>query len=257
MKSYVFFILLILCSISCDAAESEFTKALKTSGRNIVVKLPEYPPESLTKGIVGRVLFDFRLDEKGFPKEISIVESEPAGVFDTAVLKALRSWQYLPNMDQPCNVESSRFRQQIWFEIQGGEPRISMSKVLDLPAIQPISQINPDDGRNKTAVATVKDDDRLVILDNSGFRIKEGTLVRPEYPLAARKQGIQGVVVGYFHIFPDGSVVDVSIPYSVPPGVFDSAVKSAMMKYQLEQFSGKPPGRAMKVCISFTFALSD
>ncbi len=257
MRSCVFVILLTCMSVFCRAEETASSPAQKPSGRNISVTLPEYPSDALAKGIFGRVLFEFGLNEKGLPKNIAIVESVPVGVFDDNVLRAVTSWQYLPNMDDACGFDKDRFRQQLWFEIQNGEPRITMSKVLDLSRIQPFGRLDPENIENRAVIATEKDDDRFILLDNSGLRIKERTLKTPAYPREAERKGVQGLVIVHFHVLPDGSVSDISIAYSAPDGVFDEAVKTTAMKYKFERLSGQPPGRKITLCMPFSFRLSE
>jgi protein TonB len=60
--------------------------------------------------------------------------------------------------------------------------------------------------------------------------------VSPEMPAKALAMGIQGRVVARAKI-QSGKVISVEILKSTPPGVFDAAVKSAMMRYQCENNS--------------------
>jgi protein TonB len=60
--------------------------------------------------------------------------------------------------------------------------------------------------------------------------------VSPEMPAKALTMGIQGRVVARAKI-QSGKVISVEILKSTPPGVFDAAVKSAMMRYQCENNS--------------------
>jgi periplasmic protein TonB len=60
--------------------------------------------------------------------------------------------------------------------------------------------------------------------------------VSPEMPAKALAMGIQGRVTARATI-QSGKVISVEILKSTPPGVFDAAVKSAMMRYQCENNS--------------------
>ncbi|MDB5776538.1 MAG: tonB [Herbaspirillum sp.] len=60
--------------------------------------------------------------------------------------------------------------------------------------------------------------------------------VAPEMPAKALAMGIAGRVVARAKI-QSGKVISVDILKSEPPGVFDAAVKSAMMRYQCENNS--------------------
>lgn len=252
---------LLLFSISCTclavhAEDTEFEKALKSGLRNIAVTMPDYPVEALKNKIVGKVLFEFGLDEKGAPKNLEIVSSEPPGIFDESVKKALTSWRYLPNMKAPCNVAVSRAQQQIWLEIQEGEPRISMSKVLNLPDIKEVLDPNSNDRDAAQLVPGNVDDNRTVLMKNSGLRYKNKDDVEIRYPPEALRKGFQdGFVVTVFSAKPDGTIDDVSIIYSVPPGVFDKEILQAQKEYVVETHSGKPPGRKVNVCQQYQFNL--
>ena len=46
----------------------------------------------------GRVVTSFVVTGRGRLRDIEIVESEPAGLFDDAVLQSLRRWKYKPTI---------------------------------------------------------------------------------------------------------------------------------------------------------------
>ena len=60
--------------------------------------------------------------------------------------------------------------------------------------------------------------------------------ISPEMPAKALAMGIQGRVTARATI-QSGKVINVEIIKSNPPGVFDAAVKTAMMRYQCENNS--------------------
>ena len=56
---------------------------------------PEYPREARRKNIdSGRVIARLNIDEKGNVTDVKIVESNPARVFDRAVIDALLQWKF-------------------------------------------------------------------------------------------------------------------------------------------------------------------
>lgn len=57
---------------------------------------PEYPIAAAQRGIGGRVMFEFDVDEQGRPINIQIVESSPRGVFDHAARRAIEQFRYEP-----------------------------------------------------------------------------------------------------------------------------------------------------------------
>jgi len=67
---------------------------------------PYYPVEARQSGTEGRVLIRVLIDEDGRVEEAEVVESQPAGVFDAAALKAIRGWRFSPaqRLGQPVAV---------------------------------------------------------------------------------------------------------------------------------------------------------
>lgn len=60
----------------------------------------------------------------------------------------------------------------------------------------------------------------------------------PRYPRQARRRHQQGAVKLRFAVDPDGSVADIEVVWSRPPGVFDRAARQALSRWRFE------PGRA-------------
>jgi TonB family protein len=59
---------------------------------------PTYPRKALEEGLSGSVTVDFIIDAKGEPTELRIADAQPSGVFDQAVLDAVKHWRYEPFM---------------------------------------------------------------------------------------------------------------------------------------------------------------
>lgn len=55
---------------------------------------PEYPAQAETQGIEGHVTIEFDVTAEGSVENLSVVESQPAGLFDDAALDAVRRWRY-------------------------------------------------------------------------------------------------------------------------------------------------------------------
>lgn len=64
----------------------------------------------------------------------------------------------------------------------------------------------------------------------------------PEYPMSARRSGIEGYVLLRFIVTQQGTVADPEIISSEPPGVFDRAAMRSVLrwKYQPQLANGKP-----------------
>lgn len=76
---------------------------------------PEYPPKAKQRGISGWVELEFTIGPAGTVKDLKILRSHPRGVFDRAVLRAVRRWRYNPKIvdgkpvSRPGNLVRLRF----------------------------------------------------------------------------------------------------------------------------------------------------
>ena len=57
---------------------------------------PRYPYRAKRMGMEGEVKIRFLVDKEGNVSDVTILSSEPPGVFDEAVLNAVSSWKYAP-----------------------------------------------------------------------------------------------------------------------------------------------------------------
>lgn len=76
--------------------------------------------------------------------------------------------------------------------------------------------------------------------------------VEPDYPRHAKRDGIEGHVIAHLTIEPDGHVSKVVIVKADPEGVFDKAVKAALLEWRF------PPGEVQYVAEApLTFKLTE
>lgn len=73
---------------------------------------PAYPQSAEEQGLEGHVVVNFTVTETGSVEDISIVESEPAGVFDEQALVSARRLRFEPRLvaDSPVRVEGVSYR---------------------------------------------------------------------------------------------------------------------------------------------------
>jgi len=78
--------------------------------------------------------------------------------------------------------------------------------------------------------------------------------VPPQYPLEARKEGVQGYVTLEFTIRADGSVTDIEVVGSNPKGVFEQAAKRALSRWKFEpkEEGGRKVSRRARQTLRFT-----
>jgi bla regulator protein BlaR1 len=58
------------------------------------IRHPIYPQMAMMSGIEGQVVVEFGLADNGGLKDLQVVQSEPAGTFDQAAIRAMRGWKY-------------------------------------------------------------------------------------------------------------------------------------------------------------------
>jgi TonB family protein len=74
----------------------------------------------------------------------------------------------------------------------------------------------------------------------------------PEYPLQARLAGIQGSVQVIVRVDADGHPRELSIVKATPQGVFEGAVRRALMRWRYRVADGA--AHAMRLELNFTLA---
>lgn len=78
---------------------------------------PLYPPEARSRRIEGRVLVEFTVTERGEVEDPVIVEANPPGVFDQAVLQSVRKWRFKPK-EKDGKPVAVRARQPLEFKLR-------------------------------------------------------------------------------------------------------------------------------------------
>lgn len=109
--------------LSLDLAPPVITTAINARNDGIgsdsealpIVKIaPEYPRRAALRGIEGFVDLMFDISTAGYPINIRILQSQPAGVFDKAASRALARWKYRPKQVDGITViqrdQSTRIR---------------------------------------------------------------------------------------------------------------------------------------------------
>jgi protein TonB len=91
-----------LKSGSGESVGSSIEQAQNQNRKASVVGQPnmEYPSHAKSKGIKGFVVVQAEIDVTGEILKLSILKSEPAGVFDQDVLKNVKAWKFQPEMIQ-------------------------------------------------------------------------------------------------------------------------------------------------------------
>lgn len=70
---------------------------------------PTYPEKAKRNGIEGFVILSFDISELGRPMNVTVVKSNPRGVFEKQARRALRKWKYDPKMvDEKAVIQTNQ-----------------------------------------------------------------------------------------------------------------------------------------------------
>ena len=76
---------------------------------------PTYPSRALAKGIEGYVDVRFEVTAMGSTQQVTVLRSEPAGVFDRSAVRAVKRWKYLPDEER---AQAETLQERIRFLIE-------------------------------------------------------------------------------------------------------------------------------------------
>jgi len=93
------------------------TSGILTDVKPTVRTSPQYPPRALRSGIEGKVTVEFTIAKDGSVKNPEIVSADPENIFNDAVLRAIRRWEFNPQKVDGQVVER-RARQVVRFKLQ-------------------------------------------------------------------------------------------------------------------------------------------
>ena len=78
---------------------------------------PEYPRRAIRLGVEGSVRLEFDVDTDGSVLDPYVVESNPAGVFDRAAIKAVRKFLYQPPTYNGTSVKVNNVQIDLTFKL--------------------------------------------------------------------------------------------------------------------------------------------
>lgn len=94
-----------------EAVAAGSTPATPVTANAGALTPPGYPPEALAKHLTGKVVLQLRVGADGNVKDVKVVSSKPAGVFDQATMQAASKWQFNPGKDSRGN------RVEAWVQV--------------------------------------------------------------------------------------------------------------------------------------------
>jgi TonB family protein len=78
---------------------------LGASLKAVKTEPPEYPQSALEHRVTGSVLLSYTVDAKGSTRDVQVLQSTPAGVFDHSAMTAVKRWKYAPVIVNGAPVE--------------------------------------------------------------------------------------------------------------------------------------------------------
>lgn len=205
------------------------------------VSAPQYPKELLAKGITGHVDIEVTIDELGKVKKIGAVTSKPQNAaFEESARESVRYWTFYAKISPECVPEVATGNVRVWFEIRDGKEAISVSSTPGTMG----SVVSP--GKSKWRPL-----------------LNQATVARAvQYPPRARKEGEQGSVFSVIHVDAEtGRPFEIKFSHAISSrgwvrSAFELAVRDALKMARFEP-SPEEKGLAFRVCMPFTFKLSD
>lgn len=94
-------------------SEDSVDEAPKPSQRSAM----EYPKKARKSGISGYVLMNLLVDKDGNVERVTVLESEPAGVFDEVAMSGVKEWKFKPAQYKGTAVKVWA-KQKIRFDLQ-------------------------------------------------------------------------------------------------------------------------------------------
>ena len=177
---------------------------------------PVYPEEARKAGVEGVVILQARTDVEGKVKDVMVLRSVP--VLDKAAIEAVRTWVY-----EPMTID--------------GQPKEAVFTTTVRFTLSDKKPAGPEGEPAKTGEVLVP---KLI------------KRVDPVYPDAARKAGIEGIVLLEATTDEQGNVAKVRVLKSVPE--LDQAAIDALKQWKYEPMivEGKAKGVVFTVTIKLT-----
>ncbi|MEO8103404.1 MAG: TonB family protein [Betaproteobacteria bacterium] len=211
-------------------------------------KKPVYPGEARTQNLSGKVTIEFEVDPYGRIFSLKIVRSEPAGVFDEAVLDSLKYWSVIPYRASACRRNFPRSRVSIEFKNDNGDLSVTASRPI--PVERPAGIPTPPPIARSFSLSKVPDS----VATRQAIDLRWKKTEQPKYPAFTPWQiPVNGDVVAELLVNADGKVANIDIVFSSPYPQFGNAVRDAAMDFEMETTAGEKPGVDRIVCVPFSF----
>lgn len=189
--------------------------------RIVAVVAPEYPKAALQANETATLEVAGRVNADGSLETPSLRISGGSEPFAKAVRDVASYWVLQPPIDPvSCESRPGEIRMRVWFELAGGQPKVSVSPASDPAAPTTASAFGDVTRRAGKA---------------------------PFYPKAAQQKGLEGEMFAVAKVDRGGTVWNVHLRPGMNTALFGPPVRSALMKWQFD-VAGYPEGKA-HVCV--------
>ena len=197
-------------------------------GKPVRIVQPEYPTGARERRITGHVDFEGLVDAEGRLRDIEYRAGSPeAEALVAAVREVAPHWVFYPAIGKDCMPEPRRYTTRVWFELEGEEPRIKITRRVD---------------------------DKVLPPDPSWTLVKR---VHPTYPRDLLRRGEGGLVYARIDIAPDGSVREVDARQYPRDHTLEAFARNAQSALKLWHYTPLPAGEARPrvACMEITYKL--
>jgi len=217
--------------------------------RPVLAIVPDYPDAAWLKGIGGTITVAFRLDPAALgPGDLSVLRSEPRGVFDETVVETLPHWRFRPAGD-PRRCLARIERGSVTFRFDAETEKVS---IVELYVAGERAEFAPRFLFDDESEPPAEDEVRSAL---NGLRFTDAET--PDYPNDARLRHAEGLAVLGFTIDAKGRARDIEVLYARPRETFEKASISALKGSRLAVPTPEQASSDGRYCTVYRFGLLD
>ena len=199
--------------------------------RIVALVAPDYPAGAVQRNETATLEVAGSINADGSLAMSTLRISGGNEMFVNAVKQVVPYWVLQPPIDaMTCESRAGEVRMRVWFEMAGGQPKVSVSPPSDpqAPAASAYGEVARKSGK------------------------------APFYPRAAQTKGLEGEVYAVAKVDRTGQVWNVHVRPGLNTAVFGPPTHNALMKWQFD-VAGYPEGKphiCVEVPVDFKLTLS-
>lgn len=203
--------------------------------RPLLIVAPAFPQQAPTDKLPVEIRVSGSVGEDGVMVSPEFSPLEGNEKYINAIKDVIPHWRFRTAVDNElCAPVASNGVLLVWFEEKEGKPSVSVST----PKAKPVSE--PVDGKPRPVLRNF--------------------VVRPkvEYPVAARRLGVEGAAELLFKVSQQGEVLQTRVLYSLPNKQFgDHSIYGSRRVSFTAGTSGDDPQKTICILVPFTYCLEN